>query len=104
MARKSVVLTKNTEQVLVKMGKQIKRARLRRNVKAEILAEQVGISKSTLSAIEKGTATVSIGAYAAVLFYLGLEKDLECVAMDEEGKSVYHELNFKKRKRATREK
>ena len=104
MARKSVVLTKNTEQVLVKMGKQIKRARLRRNVKAEILAEQVGISKSTLSAIEKGTATVSIGAYAAVLFYLGLEKDLECVAMDEEGKSVYRELNFKKRKRATREK
>ena len=37
-------------------------------------------------AIKKGTATVSIGAYAAVLAVLELDKDLELIELDEEGK------------------
>ena len=104
MAGKKMVLTVDTEKILKKMGMQIKKARLRRNICAERLAECVGISKGTLSSIEKGVSTVSIGAYAAVLCELGLEKDLELVALDTEGKKQLWEKNLKPRIRATRKK
>lgn len=102
MTKKTVILLPNTQQVLQKMGVNIKRARLRRNIKAEILAEKAQISKSTLSAIEKGVSTVSIGAYAAVLYSLGMDKDFEMIALDEEGKKDYWEYNFQLRKRASK--
>ena len=76
MARKTVALLPSTERVLGKVGANIKRARLRRNIRAELLAERAGISVDTLSAIEKGVSTVSIGAYAAVLAVLKLDNDL----------------------------
>ena len=62
MARKTVSLQPAARQVLEKMGKNIKKARLRRNIRAEFLAKQAGISADTLSAIERGVSTVSIGA------------------------------------------
>ena len=102
MARKKVVLLSSTERVLEKMGTNIKRARLRRNIRAELLAEQAGISVDTLSAIEKGISTVSIGAYAAVLAVLEMDNDLEMIALDEEGKKRFKENNLKKRERATK--
>ena len=104
MARKSVFLTPNTEKILKKMGTQIKKARLRRNIRTELLAETVGISKGTLSSIEKGISTVSIGAYAAVLCELGLDQDLELIALDVEGKKQFWEHNLLQRERATRKK
>lgn len=102
MARKKVVLLPSTERALQKAGENIKRARLRRNIRAEILAERAGISADTLSAIEKGVSTVSIGAYAAVLAVLKLDNDLEMIALDEEGKKQFKEYNLKKRERATK--
>ena len=86
MTRKKVVITPVAEKILEKMGMRIKKARLRRNIKAEVLAESAGISIGTLSTIEKGTSTVSIGAYMAVLMVLGMEEDFEKIALDEEGK------------------
>ena len=102
MAGKTVTLMSDAEQVLRKMGARIKKARLRRNIRLELLAERAGISKGTLSAIEKGVPTVSIGAYAAVLFLLGLEKDFELVALDEEEKRRCREKNMHCRERASR--
>ncbi len=100
MTRKTVALLPSTQQVLEKMGANIKKARLRRNIKAELLAEKAQISKSTLSAIEKGVSTVSIGAYASALCSLGMDKDFEMIALDEEGKREYWEHNLRLRKRA----
>lgn len=89
MVRKKVALMPSTEHALEKVGANIKRARLRRNIRAELLAERTGISADTLTLIEKGVCTVSIGAYAAVLFSLGMEKDLELLGADEEEKRRY---------------
>ena len=102
MARKTVILFPDTERALEKAGANIKRARLRRNIRAELLAERAGISADTLSAIEKGVSTVSIGAYAAVLAVLNLDNDLEMIALDEKGKKQFEEHNLKKRERATK--
>ena len=102
MAKKTVVLMSGTQQALKKMGSNIKRARLRRNISIALLAQRAKNSKDTLSAIEKGVSTVSIGAYAAVLAVLVLDKDFELIALDEEGKKQFWEQNLKRRDRATR--
>ena len=102
MARKTVALLPSTQRALEKVGANIKRARLRRNIRAELLAERAGISADTLTSIEKGVSTVSIGAYAAVLAVLGMDNDLEMIALDEEGKQRFNENNLKKRERATK--
>jgi transcriptional regulator with XRE-family HTH domain len=103
MARKTVVLSLETKLAIEKMGVRIKKARLRRNVLAEALAELVGISKGTLSSIEKGEPTVSIGAYATVLNALDMIKDLELVAVDREGRKNYQGMRLQQRKRATKQ-
>ncbi|MCD7819096.1 MAG: helix-turn-helix domain-containing protein [Lachnospiraceae bacterium] len=59
------------------LGKQIKFARLRRKLSASLVAERAGISRATLCEIEKGSPSVPIGAYAAVLLALNyMDKDL----------------------------
>ena len=102
MGRRTVKVTTKTEFVIFKMGTRIKKARLRRNIMAETLAEQVGISKGTLSAIEQGVPTVSIGAYAEVLSALDMVNDLNSIAVDIEGKKKYEDVQLRQRKRATK--
>lgn len=104
MLRKSVVIKVSTCEILEKMGLRIKNARLRRDISVKDLAEQAGISEGTLYAIEKGKETVSIGAYAAVLTVLGLDKDFDLMVNDKEEKKKYWEKNIYKRERATRKK
>ncbi len=102
MPRKNIVLASSTVKMLEKMGNRIRRARLRRNIDVEMITEQAGISETTFYAIEKGSSTVSIGAYAAVLEVLGLDADLELIALDEEGKKQFREQNLQRRERASK--
>ena len=101
MSKREINLMSDTQQVLVKMGANIRKARLRRNLSAEYIAEQANISTDTLSSIEKGAPTVSIGSYAAVL---GLDKDIQLIALDEEGKKQFWEQNLYPRERASKKK
>lgn len=103
MSRKTVILEQNTEEKLKKMGQRIKKARLRRNISAEMISKQAGIGESTFYAIEHGVSTVSLGAYAAVLSILGLNNDLDSIAVDEEAKKQLYEQNLVKRKRASKQ-
>ena len=104
MSKREINLMSNTQLALVKMGENIRKARLRRNLNAEYIAEQANISTDTLSSIEKGTPTVSIGAYAAVLAVLELDKDIQLIALDEKGKKEFWEQNIYQRKRASKKK
>ena len=104
MPRKNIVLPSNTLKILERLGTRIKRARLRRNMGVEMIAEIAGISEATVYAIEKGLATVSIGAYMAVLAVLKLDSDIEQIALDEEGKKQFQEQNFQRRERASKRK
>jgi len=94
-----------TEKVLTAMGEQIKLARLRRNISAELAAERAGISRATLWKVEKGDPSVAMGNYAAVLHALNnLDKDLLLVAKDDEMGRTLQDLNLITRKRAQRKK
>lgn len=65
---------------LNKVGKDIGDARKRRRITMELMAERAGISRVTLGKIERGEPTVSMGAYATVLFTLGMIDHLQNLA------------------------
>lgn len=100
MAKKSIVLLPETLNILEQMGLQIKYARLRRKISAEIVAERAGISRATLCAIEKGSPSVAMGCYAAVLHALNyMDKDLLLVAKDDELGRKLQDLDLHVQKR-----
>ncbi|MCC8115264.1 MAG: helix-turn-helix domain-containing protein [Bacteroidales bacterium] len=65
------------EEKLKNLGQRIRLARLRRKLPMEILAQRASCSPVTLGKIENGDPTVSMGAYARVLFGMRLEKELD---------------------------
>ena len=101
MGKKTTVVLPQTQEVLNQMGDQIRLARLRRHLSAELVAERAGISRMTLSNIEKGSPCVAIGSYAAVLHALnGMDKDLLLVAKDDELGRKLQDLELPTRRRA----
>jgi transcriptional regulator with XRE-family HTH domain len=65
---------------LRKLGHDIRDARRRRRIQVAILAQRASIGRMTLNRIEKGDPRVSLGAYATVLFALGMADRLADVA------------------------
>lgn len=101
MKKKSVVLMPKTLEILKTMGEQIKLARLRRRLPADLVAERAGISRATLWSIEKGAPSVSIGMYAAVLHSLNnMDSDLLKIAKDDELGRKLQDLELLTPKRA----
>ncbi len=93
--KKSVVIMPHTSEILETMGEQIKLARLRRNLSADLVAERAGISRATLCSVEKGAPSVAMGIYAAVLHALnGMDEDLLLVAKDDELGRKLQDLNL----------
>jgi transcriptional regulator with XRE-family HTH domain len=66
--------------VLSKLGSNIHEARVRRKLPMSVVAERASTSRPTISRLEKGDPSVSIGIYAAVLQALGLLDDLAVLA------------------------
>lgn len=101
MGKKSVELLPSTMEILSTMGEQIKLARLRRNLSVELVAERANISRATLWSIEKGSPSVSIGNYAAVLHAINnMDSDLLLIAKDDELGRKLQDLKLITKKRA----
>lgn len=79
-----MLISPKIKRYLATLGENIKLARLRRKLSTQQISERAGISRPTLSAIEKGQPNVSIGLYLQVLFVLGLAEDIVKVASDDE--------------------
>ena len=103
MGRKSVTVLPKTQAILVQLGEQIKIARLRRHLSAELVAQRAGVSRATVCNVEKGNPSVAIGIYAAVLHALNnMDKDLLLVAKDDELGRKLQYLELTTRRRAPR--
>jgi transcriptional regulator with XRE-family HTH domain len=61
---------------LSKLGADIAIARKKRGLTALMMAERVGVAKSTYLKVEKGDPTVALGTYAMTFFVLGLSEVL----------------------------
>ena len=101
MNKRGVTVSPKTAEILEQMGEQIKLARLRRRLSTELVAERAGISRATLWNIEKGSPSVAIGIYAAVLHALGnMDNDFLLVAKDDEFGRTLQDLELPVRRRA----
>ena len=78
--KKVAVIPIPVKKSLEKLGSDIKEARIRRRISKELMAKRAGITRPTLTKIEQGDETTLMGAYAKVLFVLGLNDNLSNIA------------------------
>ena len=84
MKSKKQILFPKYLKILEQLGENIKLARKRRSLTTIQVAERAGIDRSTLYEVEKGKASVSLGAYFNTLRVLGLQDDFLKLAADDE--------------------
>lgn len=77
------------KRTLRKLGGDLRDARRRRRIPTALMAERVGVTRTTLAKAEKGDSSVSVGVYATMLFVLGLVEGLgELAAPHNDGVGV----------------
>jgi transcriptional regulator with XRE-family HTH domain len=84
MATRSYTPIPHLSKLLGELGENIRLARLRRRLTTDQVSQRAGIGRTTLWQIEKGLPSVAIGAYAQVLFVLGLENGIVRLGEDDE--------------------
>jgi len=57
---------------LLRLGKDIRAARIRRRIPVAVMANRASITRMTLYKIERGRPSVSVASYSTVLFILGM--------------------------------
>jgi hypothetical protein len=65
---------------VVKLGSDIAIARRKRSFTVNMMAERIGVHKTTYLKVEKGDPRVAFGIYAMTLFVLGLSDGLAAIA------------------------
>ena len=99
---KKVTLMPKSVKRLQTLGEQIRLARLRRGISVNLASERAGVSRSTVWQIEKGSGSVSMAAYVAVLHALNdLDRDILLIASEDSlGRDIQDAklLNKSKRK------
>jgi len=66
------------------LGERLRLARRRRGITAVLFAERMGVSRETFRRLEKGDPSIAIGTYIRALRVLGLDRDIDAVALDDE--------------------
>jgi DNA-binding XRE family transcriptional regulator len=65
-------LPSGVKRALTKLGADIALARKKRSLTTMMMAERIGVAKSTYFKVERGDPTVAMGTYAMTFFVLGL--------------------------------
>jgi transcriptional regulator with XRE-family HTH domain len=100
------ILSIPAKRALNKFGTDIKAARIRRSITMAIMSKRAKITPLTLSKVEKGDPSVSLGIYVSVIFVLGMiDKiyDLLDISEDSVGK-ILDEKRLPKRVRIPKSK
>src|ERR1700691_6679427 len=100
MARTGPSLLPRVSRLLRSYGENLQLARLRRRYSAETVAQRAGISRKTLSKVEKGDSAVALGIYARVMQVLRLEEDLAKLAVDDPLGQKLQETGLSPKRRA----
>lgn len=99
--KKTKIIPIPVNKTLKKLGSDLRQARIKRNLTMALVEERAGITHITLTNVEKGKSSVSIGIYAKVMFVMGLIDNLYNLvdaANDTIGK-IYTDENLPKRVR-----
>ena len=80
---KSATLQPKEKRILARLGENIRLARMRRKLSAQMLAERANVGRTTLWNLEKGEANVSMTTLIRVLSVLGMAEELGQLAQDD---------------------
>lgn len=94
MKSKRRVLFPKHQKILMVVGENIKLARKRRKLTTVEVSERADIDRTTLYQIEKGSPSVSIGAYFNVMRVLGLQDDFILLAAEDKQGRKLQDLNL----------
>jgi len=83
MPSPSPLLYPRQAKLLSEFGERLRSARLRRRFTASLVAERADISRQTLTKVERGDPSVTLGTYVRVLVAVGLEGDIGLLAQDD---------------------
>lgn len=82
------ILPARVKRSLKKFGEDLRIARQKRHLTVSMMAERIGVAKSTYLRAEKGDPKVTLGVYVMALFVLGLSEaftNLIDPSKDEQG-------------------
>lgn len=82
MPAKAAPLADDLQQLWAQVSDRVRAARLRRNMTAEQVAREAGITRVTLNRLEQGDPSVTVATFLKVLDSLRLSQDLADVAED----------------------
>lgn len=102
MPAKAPTLYPSSKRQLLALGERLRLARLRRAFSAETVCARADISRPTLTKIEKGDASVTMGSYLQVLRVLEMEQDLMVIAATDVVGRRLQDAGLARRERAPR--
>jgi transcriptional regulator with XRE-family HTH domain len=103
LARRSLLLTAlpfPVEQSLKRLGADLRKARLRRNLSLATVAEKIGAHRRVIADAESGKPSTGIAIYAALLWTFGLLPQLDDVAAPERDQEGITLSDLRERTRA----
>ena len=74
--KKTSIIPIPVRRALRELGSNLKEARIKRNLTMGLVEERAGITHVSLTKVERGESTVSIGIYAKVMFVMGMIDNL----------------------------
>ena len=86
-------------ETIKKLGHDLRRARIRKRLKMSIVEEKAGVSHMTLTRVEKGDTSVSMGIYAKVMLVLDLLGNINQYARPENDDEKEEKFKIVKRVR-----
>lgn len=95
-------LPRKLTQKMQVVGEQIRLARLRRNLSIAQIAERATVSELSVTRVEKGLPTVSIGIYLRILYALQLDDDILWLAKEDVMGKALQDLSLKQRRKASK--
>lgn len=102
MTRSDYPLFPKTRHRAEALGERLRLARLRRRMSLAELASRVDVTRGTLSRLEHGELSTSLGVLARVLAVLGLEEDLDHLAKDDELGQRLQDVRLRRPRRSSR--
>ena len=83
MKRQNLLYPKASK-ALQNLGENLRLARKRRKITAQMMAERANMSLVTLRAVERGQASVAMANYMAVIATLGFQDEMAKVGLEDE--------------------
>lgn len=103
MARRNMLMNAlpfSVEQSVKRLGADLRKARLRRNLSLETVAEKIGANRRVIADAENGKPSTGIAIYAALLWTFGLLPQFDEVAAPERDQEGLTLSDLRERTRA----